>query len=38
MPTTNADTINTDLLEWLKMEGTTSYNSSRAEKGALANV
>jgi non-heme chloroperoxidase len=38
MPTTNADTVNTDLLEWLKTEGSSTYSSSRSETTALANV
>jgi non-heme chloroperoxidase len=38
MPTTNADTINADLLAWLKTESRGSYNSVRSEKGSLANV
>jgi non-heme chloroperoxidase len=38
MPTTNADTINADLLAWLQTEGRSSYDSVRSEKGSLANV
>jgi non-heme chloroperoxidase len=38
MPTTNADTINADLLAWLQTESRSSYNSVRSEKGSLANV
>jgi non-heme chloroperoxidase len=37
MPTTNADTINADLLTWLQTE-VRSYNSVRSEEGSLANV
>jgi non-heme chloroperoxidase len=38
MPTTNADTINADLLAWLRTDNRSSYNSVRSEKGSLANV